>query len=110
MPKTKAPFKKPASVDLMDKLDQFAGAVNETQAESRPLYPWEEPRVRADIIKGMGVPLSEPHLLKLRFIAENTKWSQRKFCQAKLEKAIDRETRAIIRALNDSKPYWTEPD
>ena len=56
-------------------------------------------------MKGMGVPLSEAHLLKLRFIAENTKWSQRKFCQAKLEEAIDNEITALLKALNGGALY-----
>ena len=62
----------------------------------RVILPWERSSVREDVIKGMGVPLSEPYLLKLRFIAENTKWSQRKFCQAKVEEAIDREVKKIL--------------
>lgn len=92
-------------VDLR-KLDEFAaeGGANEpsagepVQAEEahRSVYPWEDPNVRNDVIKGMGVPLSEPYLLKLRFIAEHTKWSQRKFCQVKLEEAIDQELNTIL--------------
>lgn len=106
MSKIKAPLRKP-DVDLMSKLDQFAGEVNET-TESTPVaqaikstrsrkYPWEDSKVRSDVVRGMGVPLTEPHLLKLRYIAENTKWSQRKFCQAKLEEAIDKEITAIMK-------------
>jgi hypothetical protein len=109
MSKPKPPLRKPA-VDL-NKLDQFASAVEVSEAEAsprateardipRPSSPWEEVGVRADVVKGMGVPLSEPHLLKLRFIAEHTKWSQRKFCQVRLEEAIDNEVAAILKALN----------
>ena len=106
--KLKAPLRKP-DVDLMSKLDQFANEVNEptespqlAQSIKSPRsrkYPWEDSKVRTDVVKGMGVPLTEPHLLKLRYIAENTKWSQRKFCQAKLEEAIDKEITAIIKKL-----------
>jgi hypothetical protein len=93
----------------MDKLHRFASdgdsAVNdkatpsEIQEESYELeavLPWERPEVREDVVKGMGVPLSEPYLLKLRYIAEHTKYSQRKFCQVRLEEAIDREIATLL--------------
>jgi hypothetical protein len=108
MSKLKPPLRKP-SVDLT-KLDHFAGAAGASETEPTPqvaeaaimprlLYPWEESGVRSDVVKGMGVPLSEPYLLKLRFIAQHTKWSQRKFCQVKLEEAIDREIEEILKVL-----------
>jgi hypothetical protein len=118
MPKNKVPFKKPTTIDL-DKLDQFASKVEEVTETKLPprvakipkdLLPWKRPGVRTDVIKGMGVPLSEPHLLKLQFIAKHTNFSQRKFCQEKLEKAIDREVNAILKALDSGRLYWHEPD
>lgn len=113
--KTKAPLRKP-DVDIK-KLDQFASQVEVKQSPQfippavlqTARYPWEDPWVRSDVVKGMGVPLSEPYLLKLRFVAEHTKWSQRKFCQAKIEEAIDKEVEAIIKALN-SDTYQTRLD
>ena len=119
MSKPKPPLRKPV-VDL-NKLDHFASAVGVSETERspqavetieipKPLHPWEDPSVRADVVKGMGVPLSESHLLKLRFIAEHTKWSQRKFCQARLEESIDNEVTAILKALNTGPLYWSEPD
>lgn len=62
-------------------------------------YPWENPALRKDYFSGMGVPLSEPYIVKLRFIAQQTMWSQRKFCMKKLEEAIDREIDRIRQAL-----------
>jgi len=53
MGKIKAPFRKPA-VDIMDRLDQFAEAVQVSVIEEpKPQYPWEQPGVRTDILKGM---------------------------------------------------------
>ena len=106
----KPKLRKP-DVDLAQ-LDKFAGGVELEPTEEKPkiIKPWEAPKVRADVIKGMGVPISEPHLLKLQFIAKHTKWSQRKFCQNKLEKAIDKEVKTILKALEAGQPYWSEPE
>ena len=107
----KPPLRKMPSTSLdMDKLHKFASegdgearekespaVLHEEVVEPEPVLPWERPEVREDVVKGMGVPLSEPYLLKLRFIAEHTKYSQRKFCQVKIEEAIDREIAAILR-------------
>jgi hypothetical protein len=114
----KPPLRKPTPAVDMGRLDQFASLglsqppvqeaptmanlpvpVEEDTREPAIVYPWEQPDVREDVLKGMGVPLSEPYLLKLRFIAEHTKWSQRKFCRARLEEAIDRELAKIVREL-----------
>ena len=107
----KPPLRKPSSTSTdMDKLHQFASegssevperespaVSNQEVAEPAVVFPWERPEVREDVLKGMGVPLSEPYLLKLRFIAEHTKYSQRKFCQVRLQEAIDKEINAILR-------------
>lgn len=111
MQKTKKPPLR-KTVDLR-KLDDFAAegaaepkspelelADKKTKTKSPAKYPWEKANVRTDVIKGMGVPLSEPYLLKLRFIAKHTIWSQRKFCQAKLEEAIDKEIKTLVRKLD----------
>ena len=107
----KPPLRKPPKKDLdLDQLDKFASKGeaprDEKPPKPKPVYPWQEPGVRADVISGMGVPLSEPYLLKLRYIAQNTKWSQRKFCKVRLEAAIDREINKLIQ----SEPGQTEPD
>ena len=109
MPK-KPTLRKPA-IDLT-RLEQFASRIEQEPTEEKPtiVKPWENPRVRDDVIKGIGVPLSEPHLLKLQFISKHTKYSMRKYCQVKLERAIDREVRAILKALESGQEYWSEPD
>ena len=110
MSKSKPPLRKP-SVDLT-KLDHFASAAGFSEPEPTPSR-WLKIQVcqnycilgiigvRSDVVKGMDVPLSEPYLLKLRFIAQQTKWSQRKFCQVKLEEAIDREIEEILMSSKD---------
>ena len=106
----KPPIRKP-EIDL-SKLDAFAGGLEKEVSDEKPtiVKPWEHPRVRNDIVKGIGVPLTEPHLLKLQFIAKHTKFSMRKFCQKRLQYAIDREVKAILKALESGQDYWSEPD
>jgi len=87
-----------ASEGVTEGVDQKAPApILEKEPEGQEVFPWEQPGVREDVVKGMGVPLSEPYLLKLRFIAEHTKYSQRKFCRVRLQEAIDEEIAAILR-------------
>lgn len=51
--------------------------------------PWEDPRVREDVLKVYNLRLPEPYLLKLKFIAEHTPDSMQKFCLETLLPAID---------------------
>lgn len=71
------------------------------QPNLKGLFPWEYPEVKDAPVKGMGVPLSEEHMRKLRFIAENTLVSQRKFCQLRLQQAIDRQVKKILKKQAD---------
>lgn len=108
---SKKPTLRKPEIDLT-KLDQFASRIETepTKEETSIVKPWENPRVRDDVIKGIGVPLSEPHLMKLQFISKHTKYSMRKYCQIKLERAIDREVRLILKALESGQEYWSEPE
>lgn len=38
--------------------------------------PWNDPRVRDDLIKMVSLRLSEPYILKLQFLSEKTNLSQ----------------------------------
>jgi hypothetical protein len=59
--------------------------------------PWNQPRVRADVLKVYNLRLPEPYLLKLRFIAENTPGSMHRFCLDALLPAIDAEVERLAR-------------
>ncbi|MBL1265813.1 hypothetical protein [Candidatus Methylomicrobium oryzae] len=52
-------------------------------------YPWQEPGVRSDVTKAFNLRLSEPYLLKLRYIGEHTPDSMQQFCLRVLQEAID---------------------
>lgn len=75
-------------------LDAFlSGAEHRTTSKptsTKPLaYPWEDDKVRKDVIKPFNIRLSEPYLLKLKYIAEHTPDSMQKFCLTILHEAID---------------------
>ncbi len=74
-------------------LDAFiSGAEKKTSTRSvqqKAAYPWQEPGIREDVTKIYNLRLSEPYLLKLKFIAENTPDSMQKFCLNVLQDAID---------------------
>jgi hypothetical protein len=83
-------------------LDAFiAGAEVKVAAKStqkrKEVYPWEQPGIREDVTKVYNLRLSEPYLLKLKFIAENTPDSMQKFCLDVLEDAIDTKIKELTK-------------
>jgi hypothetical protein len=54
-------------------------------------YPWENPRVRADVIKAVNLRLSEPYILKLQYLAEKTHKSQQELIRECLLPWLDEE-------------------
>lgn len=57
--------------------------------------PWEAPGVREDVTKVYNLRLPEPHLLKLKYIAEHTPHSMQQFCLDILLPAIDAKVREL---------------
>lgn len=51
--------------------------------------PWLQSGVRSDVKRDKTFKLSEPYLLKLKFISENSSYSQNAFLIQAMEKAID---------------------
>lgn len=58
------------------------------QPSGQPM-PWDDPKVREDVLKVYNLRLPEPYLLKLKYIAEQTPDSMHKFCLEVLLPAID---------------------
>lgn len=77
----------------------IAGAEDRTasnvSAEEPLTYPWEEVGVRADVTKVYNLRLSEPYLLKLKYIAEHSPESMQKFCLNVVEAAIDKRIQEL---------------
>lgn len=61
------------------------------------MYPWEEQGVREDVTKVYNLRLSEPYLLKLKYIAEHTPNSMQKFCLKVMQEAIDVEIERLTK-------------
>jgi len=62
--------------------------LEQTQAES---YPWDDPRVREDVIKSVNLRLSEPYILKLQYLSEKTNKSQQELIREALLPYLDDE-------------------
>ncbi len=70
----------------------IAGAESGTQASNEIIIlPWQEPRVRDDVLKVYNLRLPEPYLLKLKYIAEHSPESMQQFCLNTLLPAIDKK-------------------
>jgi len=59
--------------------------------------PWEKQEVRKDVIKVYNLRLSEPYLLKLKYIAEHTPHSMQRFCLEIIEKEIDKKIKELTK-------------
>ncbi len=98
--------RKPKTADEF--IEGANGATKETTTESdegsipkkreySKRYPWENPKVREEIVKGYNVRIPEPYLLKLRFIAEKTPDSMQGFITKVLFPAIDKKIEELTR-------------
>jgi hypothetical protein len=77
-------------------LDAFISGAEEKNSvppvsKKNVIFPWQETGIRDDVTKVYNLRLSEPYLLKLKYIAEHTPNSMQKFCLNVLEQAIDKE-------------------
>ncbi len=94
---SKLPGKKTPDLD-----DFLSGAEKKTTPEKvtqkrKSNYSWESPNVRADVNKVYNLRLSEPYLLKLKYIAEHTPDSMQRFCINVLEKEIDQKIKELTK-------------
>jgi hypothetical protein len=83
-------------------LDAFISGAEERMpskslSEKNIVFPWEETGVRKDVTRIYNLRLSEPYLLKLKYIAEYTPDSMQKFCLRALHSAIDSEIERLIK-------------
>lgn len=95
--KSRPPAKKTAD------LDDFLSGADEKKTPKRsvkkrkPSYPWENINVREDVTKVYNLRLSEPYLLKLKYIAEHTPGSMQKFCIDIIEKEIEKKIEELTK-------------
>jgi hypothetical protein len=57
--------------------------------------PWDDPKVRDDVLKIYNLRLPEAYLIKLKYIAKNTPASMQQFCLGALLPAIDAKIKEL---------------
>ncbi len=95
--KSRPPTKKTHDLDAFLSGAEEKIAPKKTQSKRKSNYPWEDAKVREDINKVYNLRLSEPYLLKLKYISEHTPESMQKFCINVLEKEIDKKIKELIK-------------
>ena len=78
-------------------LDAFAAgavqpaSINATKAATETVYPWEDPYVRADVMKQVLLKMPEPLYLKLKHITNYTPYNMTSFIIEKITPEIEKE-------------------
>ena len=74
-----------------------AGALPaETVSNETGQLPWEQEKVRDDVIKSINLRLSEPYMLKLQYLSGVTNKSQQALIREALLPAIDEHINELI--------------
>ncbi|NOR70660.1 MAG: hypothetical protein GQ532_13370 [Methylomarinum sp.] len=95
--KSRPPTKKTADLDAFLSGAEEKTAPKKSAQKRKPNYSWEDASVRDDVTKVYNLRLSEPYLLKLKYIAEHTPDSMQKFCKNILEKEIDKKIKELTK-------------
>lgn len=72
--------------------EEFIKSANDIPGSNKT-YPWEDPRVREDLIKMVSLRLSEPYILKLQYLSEKTRKSQQEIIREILQPYLDEEVK-----------------
>ena len=83
------------AVGTASETTQAKPETSERQGRGARQLPWENPKVRDDVLKVYNVRLPEPYLLKLKYIAERTPGSMQQFCLDALLPAIDKKIKEL---------------
>ena len=99
--KSRLPGKKSSNIDAF-----ISGAEDRTAksaiVEKIASYSWEEQGVREDVTRVYNLRLSEPYLLKLKYISQHTPDSMQKFCLDILQNAIDEKIKELTKLTGGS--------
>ncbi len=58
-------------------------------------YPWDDPKVREDVMKLISLRLSEPYMIKLQWISEQTGLAQQKMLKDLVIPWIDEQVQKL---------------
>jgi hypothetical protein len=95
--KSRPPSKKTPDLDAFLSGAEEKTAPKKSAQKRKSNYSWEDSGVRDDVTKVYNLRLSEPYLLKLKYIAEHTPNSMQKFCLATIEKEIDKKIKELTK-------------
>jgi len=95
--KSRPPIKKTPNLDAFLSGAEEKTAPKKTAQKRKSNYSWEDASVRDDVTKVYNLRLSEPYLLKLKYIAEHTPDSMQKFCKSIIEKEIDKKIKELTK-------------
>lgn len=95
--KSRLPRKKILDLDAFISGAEEKAEPKKEVVKRKSAYPWESIGVRVDVKKTYNLRLSEPYLLKLKYIAENTPDSMQKFCMGVLEQEIDNKINQLTK-------------
>jgi hypothetical protein len=72
--------------------EEFIRQANQAPAAAaEAAYPWEDPKIREDVIKSVNLRLSEPYIVRLQWLSERTHKSQQELIREALLPWIDEE-------------------
>jgi hypothetical protein len=74
-------------------VEDFIKAAN-TEADT--VYPWNDPKVRDDVIKSVNLRMPEEYVIKLQWISEQMEKPQQALMREALLPYIDEKIRQII--------------
>lgn len=91
--KTSSPLRGvPGATNKDAALDAFAaGAGQQATTANETVYPWENPYVRADVMKQVLLKMPEPLYLKLKHITNYTPYNMTSFILEKIAPEIEKE-------------------
>lgn len=72
-------------------VDEFISSAGQANGD----YPWDDPKVREDVMKLVSLRLSEPYILKLQWISEQTGIPQQRLLRDWLLPLIDEKVASL---------------
>jgi hypothetical protein len=73
-------------------VEEFIQAANQ---RADTTFPWDDPMVRDDVMKLISLRLSEPYMLKLQWISEQTGKAQQKMLKDLVVPWIDEQVKKL---------------
>jgi hypothetical protein len=89
------PPKKRTPEEFIQGANEYPQSAEDRQAETS--YPWENEKVREDVIKSFNLRLPEPYILKLQYLSTVTHKSQQAIIKEILLPELDEQIAEITK-------------